>query len=358
MSKTERLLLATAIAVVAIFIYLLNAASSVFMPLLVAFILAYALEPVVAKLVAWRVSRVPAIAIVLTCTVLAAILAVLALYIPLQNEFQNVRTSLPGYAVNFYELMPPRLKTILAIETPEKLNMQLDVALDKLQGISFSILKETLLVLQKAFSSTISFIIGVIGYFITPVYLFYFLKDMPAIREKLVNLVPCRHRPHFENKLSEIDDLLSGFIRGQLSVCAILAVLYSIGLYLIGIDLAIVIGTFAGLAFIIPYAGTIIGIILSVLMALLKFHDLLHPLLCIAWFGLVQALEGAIITPKIVGDKVGIHPVVAILALFIGGQFWGVFGMLLAVPVAAILKVFLTSLVSLYRETPFFGSEQ
>ena len=357
MTTAERSLLLVLLALIGIILYMLNAASSVFMPLLLAFMLAYVLEPIVSKLVAWRIGRVPAIVIVLAGTVGIGILAALALYLPLQNELQDIQTSLPGYAVNFYEYLPPKLKSFLAIETPEKLNIQLNLALEKLQGISFSILKETLSVLQKAFTSTLSFVIGIISYFITPIYLFYFLKDMPAIREKVVNLVPKRHRPRFEKTLTEIDELLSAFVRGQLSVCAILAVLYSIGLYLIGIDLAIAIGVFAGFAFIIPYAGTIIGIILSVLMALLKFHDLLHPLLCIAWFGIVQAIEGAIITPKIVGDKVGIHPVITILALFIGGQFWGIFGMLLAVPAVAILKVFIASLLMTYQETPFFGRE-
>ena len=130
--------------------------------------------------------------------------------------------------------------------------------------------------------------------------------------------------------------------------------LYSIGLYFIGIDLAIAIGTLAGITFIIPYVGTIIGIVLSIIMAFLKFHDILHPLLCLGWFILVQALEGAVITPKIVGDTVGLHPLVAIIALLIGGQMFGIMGMLLAVPVTAVLQVFLRSLADYYRNSDFY----
>ncbi|MFZ2948275.1 MAG: AI-2E family transporter, partial [Desulfuromonadaceae bacterium] len=130
--------------------------------------------------------------------------------------------------------------------------------------------------------------------------------------------------------------------------------LYSAGLYVIGIDLAIVIGTLAGVTFIIPYVGTIIGICFSVVMALLKFNDILHPLLCLGWFGFVQLLEGAIITPRIVGNTVGLHPLVAIVALLIGGQIFGILGMLLAVPVTAVLQVFLRSLAEYYRASEFY----
>ena len=130
--------------------------------------------------------------------------------------------------------------------------------------------------------------------------------------------------------------------------------LYSIGLYIIGIDLAIAIGTLAGITFIIPYVGTVIGIVLSVSMAFLKFHDILHPLLCLGWFSLVQGLEGMLITPKVVGTTVGLHPLVAIVALLIGGQIFGLMGMLLAVPVTAVLQVFLRSLAIYYRNSEFF----
>lgn len=166
-------------------------------------------------------------------------------------------------------------------------------------------------------------------------------------------LVPGQYRQQVRASAGEINDVLSAFVRGQLTVCAILAVLYSAGLYLIGIDLAILIGTLAGATFIIPYVGTILGITLSMTMALLKFHDLLHPLLCLGWFVLVQALEGALITPRLVGDKVGLHPVITILALLIGGQLFGILGMLLAVPFTAVVKVLSASFLENYRNSSY-----
>jgi predicted PurR-regulated permease PerM len=214
--------------------------------------------------------------------------------------------------------------------------------------------KPVLELIQQAFSSTIGLILTILGYLIIPVYLFYLLADLPRLKAFLESFIPERYRDAYNAKLSEVDRVLAGFIRGQLSVCAILAVLYSIGLYLIGIDLAIAIGTLAGFAFIIPYVGTIIGIVLSLVMALLKFHDILHPLLCLGWFGLVQSLEGMVITPRVVGNTVGLHPLVTLVVLLIGGQLFGLMGMLLAVPVAAVLRVFLISLAGWFRNSEFY----
>jgi len=131
-------------------------------------------------------------------------------------------------------------------------------------------------------------------------------------------------------------------------------VLYSIGLYFIGINLSIVIGTLAGITFIIPYVGVVIGIFLSVILALLKFQDILHPLLCIGWFTVVQTLEGFVITPRVVGNTVGLDPLAAIVALLIGGQLFGIIGMLVAIPAAAVLQVFLRSLVTYYHNSEIY----
>jgi predicted PurR-regulated permease PerM len=226
--------------------------------------------------------------------------------------------------------------------------------MESMRGASVDIFNEALVFLKNAFASTLSFILALLGYVLTPIYLFYFLKDAQQMKRVLRELTPERYRQRFVEKSGEIDEILSSFVRGQLSVCAILAVLYSIGLYFIGIDLAIATGTLAGITFIIPYFGTIIGIFFSMTLAALKFHDFLHPLLCLGWFGIVQGIEGGIITPRIVGEKVGLHPVVTILVLLIGGQLFGILGMLLAVPVSAVLKVGFLSLIDYYRSTTFF----
>lgn len=353
-SNENKILITCGSALLALIVFLLYFSHAVFLQLFIALALAYIFNPAVNWLGVRRIPRIPAVLIVFTAAVVAFIGFTLFLGYSISNELSSMQLNLPEYAQHLYEITPRPIKEYLRIETPEKLFLRLNELLQQVRGMAPDLLKPVLLFLQRAFSSTISFILAIIGYFIIPVYLFYLLVDLPKLKLFLDSLIPARYRPVAAEKLREIDSILSGFIRGQLSVCAILAVLYSIGLYFIGIDLAIAIGTLAGITFIIPYVGTIIGIILSVIMALLKFQDILHPLLCLGWFCVVQGLEGMVITPRVVGNSVGLHPLIAIIALLIGGQIFGLMGMLLAVPVTAVLQVFLRSLAHLYHDSHFY----
>jgi len=354
MNKSTKILLATALPLVALAVVILHFSSSVFLQLFLAFALAYMLNPAVVFLERKGCGRIPGILIVFTAALVICAGIAVFFVTSLGSEFSSMQLNLPAYAQHLYEITPAAVKSYLGIETPNRLALRLDEVVSQARGVAPDIVKPALNLLREAFSSTVALVLALLGYFIIPVYLFYLLADLPQLKEFIQSFIPERHRGVYNEKLGEIDAVLAGFIRGQLSVCAILAVLYSIGLYLIGIDLAIAIGTLAGITFIIPYVGTIIGICLSVAMALLKFHDMLHPLLCLGWFCLVQTLEGTVITPKIVGDTVGLHPLVAIVALLIGGQIFGIMGMLLAVPATAVLQVFLRSLAAWYRQSDFY----
>jgi len=354
MNKNTKILLATALLLVVLAGIVLYYSSSVFLQLFLAFALAYILNPAVLFLERKGCGRILSILIVFFAALVICAGIAVFFVVSLGSEFSNMQVNLPAYAQHLYEITPAAVKSYLGIETPNKLSVRLYEVMNQARSVAPDIVKPVLNLLREAFSSTVGLVLAFLGYFIIPVYLFYLLADLPQLKAFIQSFIPERHRGVYNEKLGEIDAVLSGFIRGQLSVCAILAVLYSIGLYFIGIDLAIAIGTLAGITFIIPYVGTVIGICLSVVMALLKFHDLLHPLLCLGWFCLVQALEGMVITPKIVGDTVGLHPLVAIIALLIGGQMFGIMGMLLAVPATAVLQVFLRSLAAWYRESDFY----
>jgi len=354
MTKNEkRFLLATGLTVAGFFILFYRFAA-IFLPLFIALILAYLLNPLVTALSSRGLRRWLAVPLVFLFVAGSFALLALVIAISVKNEFSAVQLNLPGYATYLYGIIPAEVKGYLGIETQEMAYYQLNQLLAGLKEISFGLVREGASMVTHAFASTLSLVLVLLGYVVTPVYLYYFLMDLPELKLALVRLVPGQLRAPLGAKASEIHEVLGAFVRGQLSVCAILAVLYSAGLYLIGIDLAIMIGVTAGIAFIIPYLGTLIGITLSIAMAFLKFHDLLHPLLCLLWIVLVQALEGSIVTPKLVGDKVGLHPIVAMLALLIGGDLFGILGMLLAVPVAAILKVFSRSLLDCYRGSSWF----
>jgi len=354
MSKDNKILLALALGLTTLSATVVWFSTSVFLQLFIAFILAYMLNPTISMLEKRGFGRTSSILIVFSSAVVLFTGFTLFLAVSISSELSAMQINLPGYAQHLYEITPSALKSYLGIETPARLSQQLNELLQRLRSMSPAQFKPLLELISQAFSSTVGLILTFLGYLIIPVYLFYLLADLHQLKSFLESFIPERCRCTYIEKLSEVDRILAGFIRGQLFVCAILAVLYSIGLYFIGIDLAIAIGTLAGAAFIIPYVGTIIGIVLSVAMALLKFQDILHPLLCLGWFGLVQSLEGMVITPRVVGNTVGLHPLVTLVVLLIGGQLFGLMGMLLAVPVSAVLRVFLCSLASYFRNSEFY----
>jgi predicted PurR-regulated permease PerM len=357
MQKDTKILLAAALLLIIFAAAVLYYSSAVFIQLFIAFSLAYILNPAVELLERKGVRRLCGILIVFCLTLVISCIFTVFLVVSITNEISNMQLNLPAYVQHLYEITPASIKEYLEVETADKLSLRINDLLQQARSAAPGLLKPLLAFLQKALTSTMSLLLALLGYLIIPVYLFYLLFDLPQLKTFIASYIPERFLPAYSTKLAEVDAVLSGFIRGQLSVCAILAFLYSAGLYLIGIDLAIAIGTLAGITFIIPYVGTIIGICLSVAMALLKFNDIIHPLLCLGWFGFVQLLEGAIITPKIVGDTVGLHPLVAIVALLIGGQLFGIAGMLLAVPVTAVLQIFMRSLGDYYRNSEFYRKD-
>lgn len=327
---------------------------AIFLQLFIAVACAYILNPAVRALEQKGISRVAGILIVFAGTLLICGSFVFFLAVSLGNEFSNIQLNLPSYIQHIYSITPSLLKGCFGIETPEKLAQVMNGMIQNARDAIPGMVRPVLQFLRSIFSMTIGAILTFLGYLIVPVYLFYLLLDFNKLADFIKSFVPERFLPSYGEKLDEIDAVLSGFVRGQMLVCTILAVLYSIGLYVIGVDLAIAIGTLAGATFIIPYLGTALGILLSVVMAALKYNDLLHPLLCAGWFSVVQLLEGTVITPKVVGNTVGLHPLVAIVALLLGGQLFGIVGMLLAVPFTAVLQVFLRSAATEYRNSEFY----
>lgn len=336
----------------AVFLYQLR---SVVVPFLLALVLAYILNPAVAYLERRRLSRTAAVCLVFALFLLAAG-GLLAFLIPsIRQEFLHIQAALPHYGESLYRLVPDALLDWLGIAGGQDLEALFGRLLAGVRNLSSEVVNQVAVFLSRAFASTFSFLLAVLGYFIIPLYLFYLLRDYGRMKAGVVGLFPLRHRQRLAAVGAEIDGVLAGFIRGQLTVCAILAVLYSLGLAVIGIDLALVIGILSGIAFIIPYLGTIFGIVAAGIMAAVKFHDLLHPALVVGWFALVQLLEGAVITPRIVGERVGLHPLGTILAVLAGGELFGFLGLLLAVPVAASGTVVVRHLIERYRRSAFYS---
>jgi len=192
---------------------------------------------------------------------------------------------------------------------------------------------------------------------LVPVVTFYLLRDWDKLVEGVRTLIPRNIEPVASTLCRQIDDVLGAFIRGQLTVMLALGVIYSAGLSAVGLDLALIIGMSAGLLSIVPYLGTMLGVVAALIAAVFQFQDVLHPVLALLVFGVGQTLEGMVLTPKLVGDRVGLHPVAVIFAVLAGGQLFGFLGILLALPVASALNVLVGYLHQRYRVSNVYLKE-
>ena len=188
-----------------------------------------------------------------------------------------------------------------------------------------------------------------------PVVTFYLLRDWDDLVAGVRGLLPRKNEAEISALFSEIDDVLGAFIRGQLMIMVALGLVYAIGLWLLGLDLAFIIGLTAGLLSIVPYLGTFVGLVAALIAAIFQFQDLLHPVLVLLVFGVGQSLEGMVLTPALVGDRIGLHPVAVIFAVLAGGQLFGFLGILLALPAAAALNVMVRHLNARYRRSDLYS---
>ena len=214
--------------------------------------------------------------------------------------------------------------------------------------------KKAFSVISGLFTQGLGFLNTILNLLLLPIFTFYLLRDWDILVEKFRNLLPHSYRAMILDNLQEVDLRLNAFVRGQIKVCLYLAVLYTIGLLLVGIDLAIPIGILSGLLFIVPYLGTAFGIISSLLLALIDFGFSWQAIGVIVVFIVVQLIEGYYLTPKIIGESVGLSPLVVMVALLVGASLMGIWGMFLAIPITAILSVIGTDWLKRYKDSHFY----
>ena len=207
--------------------------------------------------------------------------------------------------------------------------------------------------------SGLNFLVSLGNLVLIPVVAFYLLRDWDKLLPRVLALLPIDWQGKARELAVESDEVTGAFIRGQFLVMLALGGIYAVGLWLMGLELAILIGTLAGLASIVPYLGAVVGILAASVAAVLQFQqwDIL------LWVGLVftvgQLIESYLLTPTLVGDRIGLHPVAVIFAILAGGQLAGFTGVLVALPVAAVVMVFLRHIHEYYTESDFYtGSEQ
>jgi predicted PurR-regulated permease PerM len=342
----------TGAAVLAVLLGLLWLLKAALTPLAVAWVIAYLSDPWVDALERRGLPRGPAVLLLLA--LLGALGVATALYLipSMQRELAAASARLPEYLARAGGSLLPWLERELGLALPASLSD----AIASLRSGEIPIPIETARALLQ---QTVRAITGTAGALVSllviPVLAYYLVVEFDRIRLGVLGLVPRGYQARVREDAARIDRLVSSFIRGQLSICATLGVLYATGFSLIGIDLAIVIGVVSGAAAIIPYVGGALALGSAAGMCLLQYGLDVHLALVVGWYALVQGLEGMVLTPRILGDSLGMHPLVVILALMIGADLLGFLGLMVAVPLAAVVQVFLQDAVAAYRTSDFYG---
>ncbi len=321
--------------------WLLVQLTPVLAPFLVAALLAYLSNPIVEKLSQDGKYKIPRTLSVMMVFVFISLLAMLALVylIPiLQNQINDLIEMIPALMIWLQETFIPKLQAFVGIEFAEA-----DLQFLRNQITEhWSKASNTLAFLTKwLFASGMTAIQWVINLFLIFVVTFYLLRDWHACIKASQNILPKSIRSKTIHFCHEADKVMGSFLKGQLSVMLGLGLIYTIGLSLIGLKFSALLGISAGVLSIVPYLGTVVGIVSALLVAIMQSSDLSLLIWVSVVFGVGQVIESVILTPMLVGDKLGLHPVFVIFAVLAGGQLLGMVGVLMAIPVAAILVVLL-----------------
>lgn len=333
-------------------IFFLYLFADILLPFVAALALAYLLDPLADRLERLGVSRLGATLLILLLFVLVFVV-VLVVVLPLVvREITAFLALLPSYVLRLQELVIDRGAPFLEYLGVETTGQELQRSIGEMVqgGAGYLVtLIGTLVASGQTLVSVFSLLV------LTPVIAFYLLIDWDRLVATVDGWLPLRHRPTIRRLAREMDEVLSRFVRGQATICLILGAFYAVTLALVGLNFGALIGMTAGLLSVIPYVGTLTGLILSVGVAIVQFWpDFAWVLVVLGIFLFGQFVEGYFLQPKLLGGAVGIHPVWLMFALFAFGSLLGFVGLLLAVPLAAMVGVLARFGLSRYLESSFY----
>lgn len=334
---------------IAAFFYFLNSISSILFPFITAVMVAYFLDPLVNKLQKFKLSR-PICALIISGFFVAIIAVICLVILPsIYRESVNFINLVPGYfevfiketypsIVNFLQAKGYRINSDFAGYLNEE---NLPKILSFFQDILKNIMKSSVSIIN---------IFSLI--FIIPILVFYLLKDWHLLVGNINGYLPSKYALKIRKIFGEIDKTLSGYLRGQLNVCLILGGIYAVGLGIVGLNFGILIGFFTGIMAFVPYVGMVIGVIMALIVALFQWGIDFTQLWSLAIVFLIgQIIESNFLTPKLVGKKIGLHPVWVIFAIFVFGILFGFVGVLFSVPLAAICGVIIKFIAHEYKDS-------
>ena len=321
-------------------------------PFLVGIGLAYLGDPLVDRFEARGISRTLGVVVVFILVTALVAAALLVLVPVLLHEVSSLISNIPVFVEWLQKTTSPVIVKHFGVDP---------------FNISVADLRQRLAAHWREAGSVASRILGQVtasGYALVswlvnlamiPVVAFYLMRDWDRMVASIRSLLPREYEQAVVGMVQECDDVLSAFLRGQLLIMFLLGCIYALGLIIAGINLAILIGLLAGLASIVPYLGFITGIVAAIVAALFQYHDVSHVIYVVVVFGIGQAMEATVLTPMLVGDRIGLHPVAVIFAILAGGQLFGFTGVLLALPAAAVIMVFVRHAHARYKQSEYYG---
>ena len=333
---------------VCLFLYFLG---PILTPFLISALLAWLGDPVADKLETWKFPRSLAVVVVFIGTFLILGLLLLLIVPMVAREVAALSVRAPELAAWFQSTAAPWLALHMHMD-PERLKLEnLSGYLTENFQSAGQLASNTLATVTHSGHTLFVFIISVL---LVPVVTFYWLRDWDIFKTRIADLVPRSQSAHVERLARECDAVLAAFFRGQLLVMICLASVYSVGLAIVGLENAVAIGVIAGLLGFVPYLGMTTGIVLALLSAVLQGGDGWLPLWVLVVFAVGVTLDSSVLTPRLVGGRIGLHPVMVIFAILAGGQLFGFVGVLLALPVAAACMVFARHLRDRYIQSDFY----
>jgi predicted PurR-regulated permease PerM len=339
-------------AITAVIVYLIWLLAPVLMPFAIAAMLAYLGDPLADRLERQGLNRMWAATIVFV-VMLVLVCGVLLLLIPLiARQVENLLNNLPRYGDWAQNTVWPWLQARLHLD-PHTFDS--DRLLAAIRSHIGSIGGVAGVVLGKVSRSSLGIAMWLTNLVLIPVVAFYLLRDWDRLVAKVDGMLPRSIQPTIAHLAHESDKILGAFVRGQLLVMLALGVFYGAGLGLVGLSVGLLIGMVAGLLSFVPYLGFIIGFVAAIIAVLVQYGDWTHVLLVLGVFIIGQLLEGYVLVPKLVGDKIGLHPVAVIFAVLAGGYLFGFFGVLLALPAASVIMVLLRYLLERYRLSELYN---
>ncbi|MBY0383924.1 AI-2E family transporter [bacterium] len=323
------------------------------LPLTFAWLLAYATLPLVKKMATKGIARSQASILVLATVFISLILLGVLILPPLISDLEAAVLEVPKNV----SIVLEKLDTFFSnygFHIPYDKQSLIDFASQYSEKISGNLIKSVGDILTNSIVNAASIIVILLNLFLIPIFFIYVINDYEKLIDTFESLVPVSWRPKLDEILQQSNLILSGYIRGQLLVCAILGVLYSLGLLIVGVKFAVIIGFMTGFLSIIPYVGFSFGLTAALITALANFEGFSPLVGILVVYGIVQMLESFVITPRIVGNKVGLSSFEAILALIVLGNLLGFVGLFLAIPVGAITKLLINHLLVEYKKTAFY----